>query len=130
MWGDGKRVVRRGSSSEAMADTKVTVIAVTLLQVLTNSVMDTTTPYDRLHGRSEVVVYESDVRSLLDNPGASNTHGEPDVGGLEIGVVVCTITGETGDLTKVVEGFDENIFILQGGPGQDLKVGTTSMCSW
>ena len=73
------------SSSEVMVDTKVIMTAVMLLQGLTNGVMDTTTPYHRLRGRSEVVIYENDVRSLLNNPSISNTCGKPDIGGLEAG---------------------------------------------
>ena len=68
--------------------------------------IDTTTPYGRLHGRSEVVISENDVRSLLSNLGTNDTHGGPDVGGLEGGAVVCTITGDTGDLAEVAEDFN------------------------
>ena len=126
MWGNGERVVRTGSSSsEVMADRKVVMTMVMLLQVLTNSVMDTTTPYDHLH-QSEIAIHENDVRSFLSNPSTSKP-----LENLTLAVVrVGSLFVHTGDLTEVTEGFDENLFILQRGPGQDLRVGTTSMCLW
>jgi len=39
------------------------------------------------------------------------------------GGVIRTITVDTDNLTEVTEGFNKNLFVLQGGPGQDLQAG-------
>jgi len=88
-----------------------------------NGVVDAATPHGGLHDRGKVVVHENNVRSLLSKLSTSNTHGEPDVGGLEGGAVVRNITSDTNNLTDVTEGFNENLLILRRGPGQDLKAG-------
>ena len=73
-----------------------------------NGVVVSTTLHDHHHSQSKGVIYENNVKSLLDNLSTSNTHGGPDVGGLECGAMVHTIARDTDDLTKVGEGSNKN----------------------
>jgi len=45
----------------------------------------------------------------------------PTLASLEGEAIVCTVTGDTNDFTERVEGFNENLLVLRGRPGQDLE---------
>ena len=84
-----------------------------------NGVVDAVTPHDSLDGRSEVAVHE-DVGSLLGDLSAGDAHRKSDVGGLEGGAIVCTVTGNTGNFAKRAEGFDKYLLIFRRRPSRDL----------
>ena len=90
------------------------------LEEFSNGVVDAATPHDSLDDRSEVVVHENDVGSLLGDLSAGDTHRKSDVGGLESGAVVYTITGNTDDFAKRAEGFDKYLLIFRRRPSRDL----------
>ena len=91
------------------------------LQKLANGVIDTTTPHHSLDDRSEVVIHKNDVRYLLSDLGAGDTHREPNVGSLEDRSIIRATTSDTDDITERADGFNKNLLILGGRPSQDLK---------
>lgn len=91
------------------------------LQELADGIVDSAAPDDGGNDRSEVVIHKNDVRSLFGDLSSGDTHGESDVGGLESGAVVGTVTGDTDDFAKGLELLDQNLLILGRRTSQNLQ---------
>jgi len=79
-----------------------------------NSIVYTTTPYNSFNNQSEVVVHRNDIRGLLDNLSTSGIHRKPDIGSLECGAIICTITYNTNNIAKRAKGFNKDFLIFGG----------------
>ena len=93
------------------------------LQELSDGVVDTSTPLDGEDQRSERVVHNDNVGSLLGDLGTADTHGETDLSGLEGGSIVGTVTSDTNSVAQLAEGLDQQTLVLGRGSGHDLKTG-------
>ena len=71
--------------------------------------------------RGEVVVGEHDVRRLLGDVRARDTHGYPDVGLLEGRGVVCPVAGHSHDLVLRLQAPDQPELVLGGDPREDAR---------
>ena len=87
------------------------------MEELANGVVDTPALHDSLDDRSEVVAHEDDIRGLLGNLGAGDTHRKPYVGGLEGGTIPCAVSHRQSH--RGSGGFQQESSCLLGriGPG-------------
>ena len=73
---------------------------------------------DSSDDRREVVVGEDDVSSLLGDIGPGDSHGDPDIRGLERGGVVDAVTGHRDHLATSLQRLDDPELVL----GVDARV--------
>ena len=93
------------------------------LEELGNGVVDAPALHDSLDDRSNIVTHEDDVGGLLGDLGTSDAHRKPYVGSLEGRTIVRTVSRDTNNLTVRAKGFNKNLLVFRGGPGQDLETG-------
>lgn len=89
------------------------------LQKLLDRVVDTSTPNDGLDDGSERVVHNNNVGSFLGDFGTGNTHSETDVGPLQSGSIVGTITGDGDDVAQLHKSVDQDSLVFRGRSSHD-----------
>jgi hypothetical protein len=65
--------------------------------------------------------YEDDVGSFLCDLGSGDTHTETDVGLLESGSIVRSVSGDTDDLSEILKSRDEDLLVFGRRSSKDLK---------
>lgn len=89
------------------------------LQKLLDRVVDTSTPDDGLDNGSERVVHNDNVGSFLGNFSTGDTHGETNVGPLQSGSIVGTITGDSNNVAQLHKSVDQDSLVFRRRSSHD-----------
>ena len=90
------------------------------MKKLAHHVIHAATPHNSLDNQGEIVIHENDVRCILSDFRTSDTHGKADMHSLKRGIIVCIITGDTGNLAKLFELLDEQLLVLRRRASEHL----------
>lgn len=97
------------------------------LNELSNRIIDVSSPFASCNDTSEVIIQQNNISCIFRNFRSCNAHRESDVSFLECGSIICTITGNSDNMTKLDQSCNENVFIIWCASSENLELSCDSL---